>query len=106
MTRRLASCALRQLSHVAPRPNSPTTLLGLPPRLSRGQAHMLEMGEISGHTDVQCVLGCMYAFGEGVPVDNEKAFMYWKRAAMQVPLVGWLCWPALSQPSSLTSLTS
>ena len=66
---------------------------------------MLEMGEISGHTDVQCVLGCMYAFGEGVPVDNEKAFMYWKRAAMQVPLVGWLCWPAVSQPSSVSSLT-
>ena len=46
---------------------------------------MLECAEISGHVDVQCVLWCMYSFGEGVEKDHEKAFMYWKRAAMQVP---------------------
>ena len=43
---------------------------------------MSEVGEISGHVDVQCVLGCMFAFGEGVEKDPEKAFTYWKKAAM------------------------
>ena len=45
---------------------------------------MEEVAALTGHVDVQCVLGCMYSFGEGVPIDNVKAFQYWKQAAIQV----------------------
>ena len=36
-----------------------------------------------GHADAQPLLGCMYAKGYGVPVNNVRAYMWWSLAKAQ-----------------------
>ena len=38
---------------------------------------------MQGHADAQNNLGVMYSTGEGVPVNNVKAYMWWALAKAQ-----------------------
>lgn len=45
---------------------------GLTKELEQARVTLEEAADIAGHIDAQHVVGDMYGFGQGVPVDKEK----------------------------------